>query len=73
MVFSEPSYGHCFFHPGEDETITPTTFRVCGECGHAWQTEQEWKDDVRGMCEQMGWTVPADVDLPFCTFCAHDF
>lgn len=70
---------HCAFHD-VDEPITPTTFRVCLECGHAFET------DVRLIVEtnktnaameratgvEMSRHVTAD-DITCCPFCYHDF
>jgi hypothetical protein len=43
---------YCAYH-GEREPITPDTYKVCGECLHAWQTEDEFVKDCRRCAEAM--------------------
>lgn len=71
---------HCKFHD-VDEPITPDTYRVCGECGHAFET------DVRLIVETNktnaaleracpGAELPRHVtpdEIDSCPFCNHDF
>lgn len=47
-----PSLGHCTIH----DTLEPATldtYRVCGECGHAYATAQDLLDAERAMLTEM--------------------
>lgn len=60
---------HCY-SCNEDEPITDNPFRVCGECGHVYQTGQE----LMTAYGEIG--PPKVVDgytIYFCPLCAHDF
>ena len=63
----------CFTHQRREPT-TPTTYRVCGECWHVFETEQELVDAANR------WDLPPG-EQPFtageiifaCPECGHDF
>lgn len=42
----------CAFH-NTNEPITDETFKVCGECLHAWQTEVDFLDDCNAAASLM--------------------
>jgi hypothetical protein len=71
---------HCTFHD-VDEPITEDTYRVCGECGHAFETDVRLIVETNKTNAAMEKAVPgaelprhvtAD-DINHCPFCYHDF
>jgi hypothetical protein len=70
---------HCSFH-GIDATVTGSTFKVCFECGHVFQTGTEILTEANAFHVAMERAVPgAELprytdpnDIDFCPFCTHD-
>lgn len=66
----------CAFHL-RDEPITEDTFKVCGECWHAFQTEDEFRNAVADAMFECGLGLYAATMLEenstCCPFCSHDF
>jgi hypothetical protein len=70
------------------EVESPDTFRVCGECGHVWNTAEELLDEFnregerveRQLAEMLdGGRFTGDLgatdvaDVLFCPLCLHDW
>lgn len=77
----------CAYH-NEIEPITDTTYKVCGECLHAWQTVEEFMEDCRKDANFMNASSQKWLNDPFsvkvmtaadcfesgiCPLCTHDF
>lgn len=64
----------CYFHGPEN--INDDTYRICGECGHAY-TADELVTQHNAVLEGLGnpWHVsPRRVDsIGICPLCTHDF
>jgi hypothetical protein len=78
---------HCFFH-NEDEPITETSYKVCGECFHVFQKAEELIKEyerVESEINKPGLKIIEFLDPPAkdsvfktlsihsCPFCSHDF
>lgn len=67
-----PGPDWCYSH-GRDEPMTPGA-PVCGECLHAWSSNDELLHDDNALRSRLGCPLVASVDAVFCCpFCAHDF
>lgn len=61
----------CWFHG--TEPITERTYRVCGECFHAWERDELLKaHNVQGMAFDTPTTTDPETILS-CPLCVHDF
>lgn len=60
---------HCYAH-NVDEPVTAGTFRVCGECRHAFQTQA---DLVAADQKSLGEEARDPSAIYSCPVCAHDF
>lgn len=63
---------HCYSH-NIDEPFGPNSYRVCGECGHVFDTAEDLIEDFNS---EMPEGLPPEVDVQkinFCPWCTHDF
>lgn len=72
---------HCWIHD-VDEFETPTTYRVCFECKHVYQAEQELVDAYNRVVTEMNASGKGEEpislrasaeEIYFCQLCMHDF
>ena len=73
---------HCLSHD-EDEKVTFTTFKVCFECFHVFQTLKELVDaeeiarDNWNQAPRNAWPVGVSVfataEIKACPYCNHDW
>lgn len=67
---------NCWFHRAE-EIATEFSYRICGECGHVWQSEKAYLDDVCDVYFEHGWllflTEEVQDNQTCCPLCSHDW
>lgn len=73
---------HCYYH-NEDEPITSTTFKFCGECFHVFPTikdlvdaEEAMRADFNshaGTIQKLPTSVFSTLEIKSCPFCSHDW
>lgn len=62
----------CFWHGAEP--VPRNAYKVCLECGHAWPTEEAFRESVLADYVQVGEDPPADLtQVDVCPLCTHDF
>jgi hypothetical protein len=55
------------------EPADEKTYRVCGECWHAFQTEEELIDEFNKVLPSEVRSVNSGTQVFACPHCAHDF
>lgn len=56
------------------EPIPPDAYRVCGECGHCFNTREDLLYEDAKVHREMGMKVPdEDAEIYVCPLCTHDF
>lgn len=67
----------CFWHGHEPPA--PEDYQSCGECGHIWRTEADFRHDVDALLTASATAfgdptpTPKDLDsVTYCPLCAHD-
>lgn len=67
---------HCYAH-NVDESVTPFSYRVCGECLHVYETSHDlvkaWQEWTYKTYPEDRRDPPAAGDIAFCQYCLHDF
>lgn len=73
MPVDESHPDFCAFH-GEVEEPSVSDYHGCGECGHVWRSEGDFRRDMVKLFESlMSLAVPKPQDVRSCPLCAHDF
>ena len=63
----------CAFHH-RCEPISDATYRVCGECWHAFQTREELINEANFIAFMFGASLyDSRGDVQTCPLCTHDF
>lgn len=71
-----PHWAQCWIH-NASEVQTESSYKVCGECWHVWQTEADFRVDVEQLYHDVFGVTPQSVPplekIYSCPHCAHDF
>lgn len=70
-----PGEDWCYSHNRSEPIPEGGAYRVCGECGHCWLSQEDLMADVIKSAQECGadvWPLGPQF-VYFCPLCIHDF